>query len=54
MKSYQKKIRKNLLVKGKIYQNELSILNIYAPNAKALIFIQETLECSKHKLYPIQ
>jgi hypothetical protein len=30
-----------MLIKGKILQEELSILNIFAPNARAAIFIKK-------------
>jgi hypothetical protein len=41
-----------ILIKGKILQEELSILNIYAPNAKAATFIEDTLVKLKAHIAP--
>jgi exonuclease III len=37
------KQRQFILIKGKIFQEELTILNIYAPNKRAATFIKKKL-----------
>jgi hypothetical protein len=44
----------SIVIKGKIYQDELLIMNIYAPNARTLIFIKETLLKVKADIAPTQ
>ena len=43
-----------LFIIEKIYQEEFSILNIYAPNTRAPIFIKETLLKLKKYIAPTQ
>jgi exonuclease III len=41
-----------ILIKGKIFQDQLSILDIYAPNARASTFIKETIIKLKAHIAP--
>jgi hypothetical protein len=41
-----------ILIKGKIFQEELSLLNIYVPNTRAVTFIKETLVMLKAHIAP--
>ena len=41
-----------IFIKGKILQEELTILNIYAPNARAVTFIKDTLVKLKVHIAP--
>jgi uncharacterized protein YdeI (YjbR/CyaY-like superfamily) len=49
-KVIKKKVRRDtLFIKGKIFQDKLSILNIYTPNARASTFIKKIiLELKAH------
>jgi exonuclease III len=55
---YQPKVIKKdkegyfILIKDKIFQEELSILNLYAPNARASTFIKETIIKLKAHIAP--
>jgi hypothetical protein len=53
----EKKKKKNkeghfILIKGKIFQDDFSILNIYALNARASMFIKETIVNLKAHIAP--
>jgi exonuclease III len=41
-----------IFIKGKIYHDKVSILNMYAPNTRADTFIKETLEKLKAHIAP--
>jgi hypothetical protein len=40
----QDKVRHFILIKGAIHQNEITIINLYAPNVSAPNFIKHTLK----------
>jgi hypothetical protein len=41
-----------MLIKGKIFQDEFSILNIYAPNERASTFFKDTIVKLKAHIAP--
>jgi exonuclease III len=43
-----------IFIKGKIFQDDLSIMNIYAPNAREATFFKETIVKLKHTLHHTQ
>jgi hypothetical protein len=47
------KERHFILIKGKTFQEELSILNIYAPNTRRATFIKDTLVKLKAHIAPL-
>jgi hypothetical protein len=49
-----KEMQKDILIKGKMHQDDILILIIHAQNAKASIYVKETSLNLKHTLNLIQ